>query len=260
MTLNTGTLYETGLHWLGVGHHFIIFPKKLVSLDLTGKNTVPSRTSDGIAVSLDVRVFYRLTSTNNALAALYLNFENHYEDAFARLARSVVRDGASLYTAFDFYNIRSEVESKMLELLTVAFADWFGSVTDFKLENFALPTDFINAVETTDQTRQEKDSVAQEKQIASTQTSTKVESAQKLVNVTLFTAAQTALQIGLQYSAQINATTAAIEVEILAYSALQTELQFSPEELQSFVWLYSLQKSPNTKKLLSVGRPDLLKL
>jgi regulator of protease activity HflC (stomatin/prohibitin superfamily) len=260
LTIDFSSPYTGGIHWLGVGHRFIKFPTLLQELDFSGANTINARTLDGISTILTVRVFYRLDSDKDSLGEIYLLFKDDWKSGYTQLSRAIVRDVAARYTAFQFYNSRSEVEAAMNEQLGAAFLDWKASVSDFKLQNFDLPAAFRDAVSETDKARQEKEIVDQEADIATTQTATKVEAAFKQVNVTAFRAQAEAVAISLDYEARANATIAAVATETEAYSRLQDRLGFTPVELQAFVWLYSFAQASAEPKMISVTQPALFNL
>jgi len=260
MTIDFSSPYTGGIHWLGVGHSFIKFPTLLQELSFSGADAIDSRTLDGIAIILTVRVFYRLDSSKDSLGAIYLLFKDNWQTGYTQLSRAIVRDVAARYTAFQFYNSRSEVETAMNEALGASFLDWKASVSDFKLQNFDLPAAFRDAVSETDKARQEKEIVDQEADIATTQTATKVEAAFKQVNVTAFRAQAQAISIQLDYDARANATLAAVSTETQAYTRLQSRLGFTPVELQAFVWLYSFANSAAEPKMISVTQPALFDL
>ena len=56
--------YSGGIHFLGVGHHFVIYPKTVQTIEFStekGANGFPisSRTSDGLEVTLEISFQYK---------------------------------------------------------------------------------------------------------------------------------------------------------------------------------------------------------
>jgi len=45
----------TGVHFLGLGHSFIKYPKNVQEVEMREKNAIYARTKDGLVVVLDVR-------------------------------------------------------------------------------------------------------------------------------------------------------------------------------------------------------------
>eukprot|EP00457_Paulinella_chromatophora_P008746 gb/GEZN01008790.1/.p1 GENE.gb/GEZN01008790.1/~~gb/GEZN01008790.1/.p1 ORF type:complete len:387 (-),score=78.05 gb/GEZN01008790.1/:161-1321(-) len=262
MTLDTTTLYTAGLKMIGPGNKFIKFPAENneQSLQFSGPSAISARTVDGIEITLNAKVFYKLPSNVKSLANLHLLFKDKYTDAYERLSRAVIRDAAAQNTAFEFWSDRPGVELQMRSRLETAFSDWFAAISDFKLENFDLPQEFEDAVERTDATRQEREKVQEEEAIAVTQTETKIATAEQTVQVKLFEANQTAYATDLQYRAKISSAEFAIEAETGAYHEVQRTLSMTQTELVSFAWLYSLQKMADVKKIMKLNVPEELDL
>lgn len=57
------TVYENGLHFLGIGHSFIRFPKMVQTLEFSkesaaNRGPIQSRTSDGLEVVIEISFQY----------------------------------------------------------------------------------------------------------------------------------------------------------------------------------------------------------
>merc|ERR1712154_411702 len=75
------------------------------------------------------------------------------------ICRSVIRDVASEYTAFQFWDNRSDIQIAMGRNLTARLADIFVKVETFLLVSYTLPTDFKKAIEVTEVQKQAIDKV-----------------------------------------------------------------------------------------------------
>jgi SPFH domain / Band 7 family len=90
LTLDTSQVYSAGVHFLGVGHRFIKFPGRVVTLPLG--NDIVARSSDGLGIQISGTVTYTLDISANNLGALYTMFGEAYEAAYFRICRTVVHE------------------------------------------------------------------------------------------------------------------------------------------------------------------------
>jgi regulator of protease activity HflC (stomatin/prohibitin superfamily) len=101
-----------------------------------------ARTSDGLQVFLELSFQYRLKTTAADIFALYNDFEDDYEEAYARIARDVIRNVAANYIAFDFFQARASIGGAMQQELDRQLRQWYASCESLQLLNFDLPTRF----------------------------------------------------------------------------------------------------------------------
>ena len=77
-------------------------------ISLDGSNYLGARTIDGLPINLTASFQYQLQITLDNVVALYYNWgEKGYEDAFTRMARSVLRDAAAGFTAIEMFQNRT---------------------------------------------------------------------------------------------------------------------------------------------------------
>jgi regulator of protease activity HflC (stomatin/prohibitin superfamily) len=257
LTIEMDKLYESGVHFLGVGHSFFKFPKNVQQIDLKGGNSIGARTSDGLLVDLQVQLLFRLVIEKDALANLQLMFNGKYRDYYANIIRSVVRDVASDYTAFQFWQSRDNITQAMLARLSIVLGDVYGRVENFLLSNYDLPQTFDEAITETQNRIQEKERVQSEVEQETVETQTRVLKALKQAEIIGLEANATATAYLLSIDAEMVKIQTQVQAELSAYSTLMSELQFTPEELVTYVWLETLQKA-RSQKVLSVRKPHQL--
>jgi len=133
LTIDTSTLYQGGVQFIGVGHSFITFPKTLqtIELDDTNGQSITCRSSDGLNIVLDVKILYQLVITQDALASLYLAFPGGWQDPLSRLAQSVILDVCADFTAFEFWGSRQNITIAMGNSISAAFLDLHATVENF---------------------------------------------------------------------------------------------------------------------------------
>lgn len=260
LTLDTSKLYESGIHFLGVAHSFIKFSRSVQELDMRSPNNVVARTKDGLQVTLDTRLLYRLDVSASSLGSMWLLYENNYGDAISSASRSVIRDVASKFTAFEFWQSRENITLTMSGALDKYLQDFFfARVDQFLLTNFQLPTKFQNAITETDVKKQEKEKVQFEQDTVVTEIATQILQTQRTVDIITQNAAAAAEAYLLGVDAQVVQVQTAVDAELKAYSSLRAKLNMTQEELSSFVWLETLTKTASqTNTFLSLKSPSSL--
>jgi len=254
LTIDTSTLYQGGVTFLGVGHSFITFPKTLQSIELDNDQAVPCRSRDGLNIVLSVKILYQLVITKEALASLYLAFPGGWSDPLTRLAQSVIRDVCADFTAFEFWGSRQNITVAMGDELSTSFLDLHASVQNFLLSNFDLPLDFKAALTASDVVQSTISTVTFELSNQRTATETLVLAAQRTAQAIAVSANATAQAYLLNVDAQIVNVQATVNSELNSYTALKTELGFSSDELNTFVWLDALSNT-NAAATITVQPP-----
>jgi len=257
LTIDTSTLYQGGVQFLGVGHKFITFPKTLQTIELDANNgqSVQCRSADGLNILLDVKVLYQLQIDKNKLASLYLAYPGGWDDPLRRLATSVILDVCADFTAFEFWGSRQNITIAMGNELTKAFTDLHADVQNFLLADFELPPDFQAALTASDVVQRSISTYTFELSNQKTATETLVLAAQATASAIKVKANATAQAFLLNIEAQMVNVQASVQSEVDSYSSLQTELGFSADELNTFVWLDSLAASA-APALITVKPPS----
>jgi len=169
MGLNYGWISETiedktygsGRWYLGLGNHFIKFPKMVKSIffidDPSGATQGPalqSRTKDGLNVRLEVSFQYRLKPDD--LFNMYSMLGHKYEQTFIRMAIEQLTTAATLHNAHYFFTNRSTISQEMHSMLDDHFQSHASSeVPFFQLRTVHLPDEFEDAIKETQVKQQE---------------------------------------------------------------------------------------------------------
>jgi len=171
-TIDDTQVYEGGRHFLGLGHTFIIYPKILRTIKMSGDipttgdgendvevesaeadsesestgvrptSVLNARTSDGLQVMLDLSYQYKLMATPEDLTQLWYDYEDQYEAAFVRISRDTLRNVASQFAAFQYFYNRSIISDAMRIALDAELSNHHANVESFQLLNIALPSKF----------------------------------------------------------------------------------------------------------------------
>eukprot|EP00931_Biecheleriopsis_adriatica_P088891 TRINITY_DN63118_c0_g1_i1.p2 TRINITY_DN63118_c0_g1~~TRINITY_DN63118_c0_g1_i1.p2 ORF type:complete len:297 (+),score=70.11 TRINITY_DN63118_c0_g1_i1:70-960(+) len=147
--------YTGGRYYLGIGNHFIKFPRMVKSVlfsdDYADKKEGPalqSRTKDGLNVRLEVSFQYRLIF--DKVYDLYFTLGADYEPIFLRMAIEQLSIAATEHNAHFFFTNRSMIGAEMHDKLNNHFqAHAFAEVPFFQLRTVHLPNDFEEALKET---------------------------------------------------------------------------------------------------------------
>jgi prohibitin 2 len=275
--INEVDLFENGRYFIGLGHEFIIFPKRLKTIRMSdqassgggegeeGEERVTSqllaRTMDGLPVTLDLSFQYRLMPSAESLVKLYKDFQTDYESAYIRIARNVLRDVAADYQAFNYFYNRSVISSAMRGSLDVALMQHSATVQSFQLLNILLPPRFSSAIEETEIARQEIENAGYQQAVSITEANTRVREAERQAKIILLAANATAANITLQAGAEADVLLRQVEAEREAYKAIKEALGFNEEELLSYVWLKAMgNRNENAQNVIGVEKPAPLEI
>jgi len=252
LTIDTSQLYSPGVQFLGVGHEFIKFPTNIQEIALTGGSKVVSRTYDGLQVSIESKLLFELTKDINSLASLHLMFPGGYSTCFTDIARSVIRDVASEYTAFEFWTYRDNITTQMQNELSVKLADVFAYLSNFLLTDFSLPDAFQTALTATEAALQEQAKVQFEISTTITDTTTAVLASQKSAEIIGLQANATATALLLDYAAEVVRVQANVGASLVSYASLQTALGLNEQELIAYVWLNTLSATTHVPRYIAL--------
>lgn len=259
LTLNTKKLYTSGIHFIGVGHKFIKYPRRQLEQTMEGRDLVIARSRDGLVVKLETKMLYSLVIEVDALASLYLMFREDHEAPVRHISRSVIRDVASQFTAFQFWSERTNVANTMEETLRTRLDDIFVKVETFLLSAYTLPADFQAVIDITEVENQEMNKVVYE--MAQVEQSTQaiiLQADQTVKQIQAITEAEVR-SVELEAAAEIFKINRTLTAETAGYQELQSELGFSDEELSAFIWLEKMGQS-ESPKTIAVRTPLGVKL
>eukprot|EP00933_Yihiella_yeosuensis_P022611 TRINITY_DN17792_c0_g1_i1.p1 TRINITY_DN17792_c0_g1~~TRINITY_DN17792_c0_g1_i1.p1 ORF type:complete len:298 (-),score=38.97 TRINITY_DN17792_c0_g1_i1:65-958(-) len=147
--------YTSGRYYLGIGNHFIKFPRMVKSIffiddveEGTHGPALRSRTKDGLNVRLEVSFQYRLKF--DQVYDLYTILGATYEQTFVRMAIEQLASAATLHNAHFFFTNRTSVGQEMHTVLDKHFRKHgFAEVPFFQLRTVHLPTEFEAAIRET---------------------------------------------------------------------------------------------------------------
>jgi len=261
LTIDTSQLYDSGLHFLGPNHKFLVYRKDVQEIDMRDTNNLIARTVDGLQVQLDSRIFFRLSITKENLASLYLMFGDDFLTPYQDIARSVIRDVAANFTAFEFWTYRDLIQSTMESALRLKLDDFYCALEQFLLSNFELPVAFQEAITQTEVAKQIISSYDSWTISNRTQIDAAVQQFRDhTAPVRIQQANTTAQAFLLGVDADIQTLKLTVDAEVTGYHIIQEKLGLSKEELVAYVWIDQMFKDQLAKKIFSVATPPLLSI
>jgi len=248
-----------GFIFLGVNHHFLVYRKDVQELDMRGTNNLFARTIDGLQVELDARIFFRLSISKENLASLYLMFEDDFLTPYFDITRSIIRDVAANFTAFEFWTFRDLIQTTMENTLRLKLVDFYCNVEQFLLSNFELPLAFQEAITQTEVAKQiissyDSWTISNRTQIEAAVQQFKDHTAPVIIQQAN-TSAESYL---LGVAADIQTLKLTVDAEVTGYNIIRERLDFSKEELVTYVWIDQMFKDNTAKKIFSLASPQIL--
>lgn len=139
-------LYTAGRYYVGVGGEFITYPITQQELILP---TFESRTLDGLKISLEVSINYKVDKDRDKVVAIFDHFGYHYDGYLTRLAMNICRDASANFTAFQYSQNRSLVSEKMESDISDDMGEMGFTLESVQLLNVEFPSNFTNTLQET---------------------------------------------------------------------------------------------------------------
>jgi len=255
-SLDSGELYAANRYFLGVGKTFIVFPTtyQTINFNAAQGDQINVRSADGLVILMDVAFQYTLTAVGKDLMALYVRWQEGYNDAIGKIARNIIRDVAANYQAFEFFFNRSIIVGDMTSALYEYILNVGATVNNFQMLNIILPPLFNDAIQQTEvvSVQISEATVLQQKTLIEAETN--LLAAQKQATVILTQAQARADASLIQQQQNALAIKATIEQEIIALQSLMQQLNFTIGQLFDYLLIDALSNT-NAKLTMSVEKP-----
>ncbi|KAL4493157.1 hypothetical protein ABPG72_003242 [Tetrahymena utriculariae] len=231
--------YPGGIHFLGVGHSFIKYPKTVLNLDYSnheGADYPPlkSRTSDGLEVILEISFQYKLEY--ESLYDLFHLYKDNYSKIFSSIAVNTLTQTATYYTAYNFFVDIQKIGVKMQEELNDVFKkNCFASIEFFQLRSVDLPNQFEEAIQVSEVKKQQIQLAQAEKSRTIVELETLKMSASFQKNVTINYALGDAQAIEMNGKAQSISMKNVQNVNTQQYKKLKKQLKLNNNQLLTYI-------------------------
>lgn len=245
---------DEGRYYTGLTDGFVFFPKTLQTMEFSTNrgNEVSARTKDGLKLYLDVTLQYQLQFQN--LYTLYRTFLNQYSSILESIAREVIRDVASKWTALEFFNNRSMIADNMNLALKDSMSNIYATCQYLQLLKVDLPNKFESAIEQTEVARQQQEIASHEQNTARVRADTTLMYARMNMTVRLLQANATAQSLLLTKRALAQTTNITATARTSANQAIAQQLLFTPDELLNYLYIEALYQHDNDKVIFGVDK------
>jgi uncharacterized membrane protein YqiK len=177
-TVQMARLYEGGRYWLGAGYKFVQFPRmqrgyvwsstykssrKFFDDITVNTNSMNIRTSDGLRISIDLAIHYKvgLSLTNNSaliqeFAEIYKNLgqtgyssgdsSSSWDAVIDKVTKASVNSACANYTTSDFFQNRDGIVNAMQRVIKANLAKMGFTLITTNLMNVNIPNSLTAAL------------------------------------------------------------------------------------------------------------------
>ncbi|KAL4470381.1 hypothetical protein ABPG74_011992 [Tetrahymena malaccensis] len=254
------TPFEAGVHFLGIGHHFLIFPKTVINIEFSNERgasagMIMGRTQDGLQVNLEISFQYKLIVKD--LYNLYTRFGLKYEQVFVYQSIDILQEMATKYTASDFFtdrfNIGTEMQNKLNEYFQKEFCS---SVEFFQLRKVDLPDKFEHSIQETEVQKQSISKAQAQKQKIEVELSTKLMEAEYQATVVKNLAKGDAQSIKYDGESKAKAFQEVQDAYGLQYKHIKDDLQFDNLSLTKYMKSKIIREYEGNQLIVNLDQTD----
>ena len=136
-----------GAHfYIPIVQSIIPFEVRVKKIDFKGRTLIVSLTKDGLTVSMEMTVLYRILP--DMAAETYIKYGYYWDEKIVvPLVRAVSRDIATSFTSAEIYQKRTEFQSKLEELIKTRLRKENVEVQEILVRNITLPENVVKAIE-----------------------------------------------------------------------------------------------------------------
>jgi hypothetical protein len=231
--------FENGLHFLGLVHSFIKFPKTVQTIEFSNETSadrrpIESRTSDGLEVILEISFQYTLQKEN--LYNLYNRYALGYHNVFQNIAIDILTEEATKYTAYEFFWDRGKIKEDFQMALNNHFSkNCFADIQFLQLRSVDLPPAFEGAIQESEVSKQDIKKAEAELNKVQIEVDTMKKAAQYQKNVTVNLAEGEAGALLLKNSADVASFSKIQNAQTEAYKKMKTELKMTNRDLLDYM-------------------------
>ena len=248
-------IYEAGRHYVNVGNYFVKFPKTSQILEVDG---MEARTSDGLALVVDISFNYRIVQDVETLLRIYERYgadQEEYSKILRKMASNIVRDACSMFESYAFFQNRDGIVQSINAVFKTDLEPMGFIIDSFQLLDFNFPPEFTASIEETQVAYQEITKVLYEGQAATVEAETLMAVAEKECEGILLNAKGTANATLSEKKQAADALKESLATEADAYLQLMQKLGIDAEQLVSWLWTNAMSQT-NAQKVTVVPQPS----
>jgi regulator of protease activity HflC (stomatin/prohibitin superfamily) len=226
---------ENGIHFLGICHSFIRFPKTVQTIEFShernaNRGPILSRTSDGLEVRLEISFQYVLQPEN--VFKLYNKYGKDYLKIFQNMAIHLLTEEATKYTAYNFFMDRGKIKDDFQYELDKIFQQLcYSNIQFLQLRSVDLPSLFEASIQESEVKKQDIQKAKAEQNKIMIEVDTQIKAAEYQKNVIINQAEGEAEAIFKQNKADVESLMKMQETQIGVYKAFKDTLKLDNEKL-----------------------------
>eukprot|EP00331_Platyophrya_macrostoma_P019023 CAMPEP_0176467180 /NCGR_PEP_ID=MMETSP0127-20121128/38316_1 /TAXON_ID=938130 /ORGANISM="Platyophrya macrostoma, Strain WH" /LENGTH=316 /DNA_ID=CAMNT_0017860453 /DNA_START=40 /DNA_END=991 /DNA_ORIENTATION=+ len=231
--------------------------------EATYQNGITARTSEGLLITIDAAVFYKIGTTDSPgqkaaqILDIYAKFGDNYEFPVIALTEGLIQDVASRYQAYQFFTNRQEVQDAMETELRTNMNDLGFALAclDMDILNLNFDPSFQQAVEQAQIVVENTLTEQANYDTIQVQAATRVAAASIDAEIIILNA-----QTNSNITYLNKQATQTASLKIAGLGALSGYLGFSESEILDFLWIYYQIYYPSSANLnMGIIKPGALK-
>jgi len=256
LIVSDGTLFNGGRYFLGLGHTFVVFPRTVQTLP---QESILVRSSDGLPITMDISVQYSLPyNSSQSMRALYNYFELDYEDSMTELIDGLVRDVAANYSAYQFYENRTQLSTNIAQYLGSFFTRLVITIENFQLVDIEFPDAFNQEIDNTVAAAQQAVNADNERTTALVGLQTLNGTTLADIDIANLQRATNVFNILNNANNTANSLLDVFSTEADSLSAVKTTLGLTNDELLAYIYVKMLQNTGANMKIAVGINPKVL--
>jgi len=254
------TIYQNGLHFLGIGHSFIRYPKMVQTIEFSRDRgadlaNISSRTKDGLEVTLEISFQYQIL--DQRVYDLFQAYGQNYQEVFQNVAIDILTEETTGYTAYDFFwkrlTIKDDFEKKLKEqFVKICYAD----IKFLQLRSVDLPNAFENAIQETEVKKQDINIALAEKKKVQVEVDTLIKAADYQKDVTINIAKGEAKSILQQNDASVESYKKVQDSQTNAYKNLKEKLTLENKDLLNMIKTQQIRDYDGSNLAMAIKSPE----
>jgi len=167
-------IYTQGSYTLNVGDSYKCFQRTIQSLDKLA--TFDCLSNDKVKINIDMSIQYQIMIDEIVNIFMLFDTDENYVSFLNMIVSSSISNICSQYTAEQFYNIRSIIDSVIQQNLIDIFKSTYVMATleQYQLINIDFPTEYINAISAKQNTQQKINTALNQRNSSITNAQTKI--------------------------------------------------------------------------------------
>mmetsp|Transcript_85640 Transcript_85640/g.165940 ORF Transcript_85640/g.165940 Transcript_85640/m.165940 type:complete len:374 (+) Transcript_85640:190-1311(+) len=270
--VETDRAYNSGLHFVGIGKSFIVFPSTQISIvfsDSHAKGVVPdagpisTRTGDdngeedsgGQPITICFSLQYRLPGGAD-LGDIYSAYGSAYHERYLLITRNVVSNVAQEFSPTDFWERRSDVADAMLAALQTALgAQGKVTVTQLQLLRIDFPEQYETMITNIQLQVQTKATKEYEQKVVGVLNDLSVLTAKNQATAGVIQAEAQRKSVTIENAARQQGLVLLQSAKANATKLVADRLEFGGSDTVQYLKLQAIRAHPSARTVVGVGDP-----